>query len=258
VLEEEHGVTEWITFIARQLGGGVLIGIVLGGLGAVVLGRASRTGWADGRYVQVATFLLPIIALTAAESLDSNGFIGAFVAGLTFGAFSEMGQGDHFAEFTEDAAQLFGIVAFFIFGNLFVGDAIGSFDAEVYLCSLLALTIVRIVPVAIALTGTSMRWPSRLFVGWFGPRGLASIVFGILLLEQLEGLEETTDLILGVITVTVTASVLLHGASAAWGARVYGRWAQTHAHAPEEHESMFMVDQHMPLPRPRWSRSERT
>jgi len=246
-----------VTETLEKIGFGVGAGVVLGYAAITLLGAARARGWSDGRYEQIATFAVPIVAYTAAEALGGSGFLAAFAGGLTFGSVGSSKHHDpgHLGEFTEDAAQLLGIAAFFVFGNLFLGEALGAFGPEVWICALAALTVVRMVPVWISQLGTGWRWPTVVFVGWFGPRGLASIVFGVVLLEDAAELQSSAADLLGVITLTVTASVVLHGMTAAWGARTYGRWARTADLTEAERDDMFMDE--MPaetMPEPRWAR----
>ena len=271
VTEESRAGVAWVGFIAQQIGWGVVVGVVAGAVAIVVLRRAHHAGWSDARYEQLATFAVPIVALFGAQALSGNPFIAAFVAGLTFGSFwtdapssprpDDDGHGDHaeyFDGFTEDAAQLLALVAFFVFGNVLLADAIDFLDTPIVVCAVMALTVGRIVPVWISLLGTSLRTPTRLFIGWFGPRGLASIIFGLLLLEDLEEMSSNGEELFGAIALTVAASVVLHGASAAPAARRYGRWAAESAMSDDERSDMAMTEAESAdhrLPRPRWARS---
>lgn len=211
----------WARFVGEQIGIGLGVGLVVGIGGAMLLNLARDHNWVDGTYAQLATFALAIISLTAAIHFDGNGFIAAFVAGLVFGRVAD--KAEHLGEFTEDAAQLAAAVSFFVFGNVLLGPALEHVSVAVLLCALSVLTFGRMVPVAIALIGTGAARPTVAFVGWFGPRGLASILFGLLLLE--EELEASQELF-AVVAWTVFLSVLLHGATAAIGARRYGSWWQ--------------------------------
>lgn len=262
VLDTSRSTSFWVQFVTEQIGFGILAGVAVGFGGVSAISAARRAGWSDGRYEQIATFALPIVALCLAIAIDGNGFIAAFVAGLAFGTggfrpnLENPDEPEHLNEFTEDAAQLLAVVAFFVFGNLFVGDAIGSFGPPVILAALASLTIVRMVPVALCLLGTGLRRPPKLFIGWFGPRGLASIVFGILLLEEFEVAERAADELFGVVTVTVSLSVLLHGASASFGAKRYGEWARVDR---ENTTDVALLDSMQTaaseaMPRARWGR----
>lgn len=209
----------WARFVGEQIGIGLGVGLAVGIGGALLLNRAREHGWVDGTYAQLATFALAIASLTAAIQLGGNGFIAAFVAGLVFGRVAD--KAEHLGEFTEDAAQLAAAVSFFVFGNVLLGPALEHVSLSVLLCALSVLTVGRMIPVAIAMIGTGALRPTVAFVGWFGPRGLASILFGLLLLEEeLEGAEE----LFAIVAWTVALSVVLHGATAAVGARRYGEW----------------------------------
>jgi NhaP-type Na+/H+ or K+/H+ antiporter len=250
LLESSRSTASWIGFVAQQIGFGAFAGALVGFGGIGILRRARSAGWSDARYEQIATFALPVVAFCGSAALGGNGFIAAFSAGLAFGSgglrrrirsdepdMAGSEEAEHLAEFTEDAAELLGAVTFFVFGNLFVGDALGEFSPAVIIAALASLTIVRMIPVAIALSGSGLDTAAKGFIGWFGPRGLASIVFGILLLEELEERSETADQLVGVISLTVTLSVFLHGATAAYGARRYGAHS---AHVEPMHEPVAM------------------
>lgn len=169
VVDMEQSIASWVGFVAEQIGFGAAIGLTLGLGGITLLRRAQAAGWSDSRYEQIATFGLPVMAFTVAAASNGNGFIAAF------------------------AAELLAAVTFFVFGNLFVGDALGDFGPAVFASAIASLTIVRIIPVFVALTGSGCDRCSKLFIGWFGPRGMASIVFAILLLEQLDEMSERAD-----------------------------------------------------------------
>lgn len=250
VLDERRGAASWVGFVVQQIGLGVAVGVVAGGAAILALRWSRRRGWSDGRYEQLSTLAVPILAFTVAEIVEGNSFIAAFVAGLTFGslgsATGERGDGvaQHLAELTDDVAQLLGVLAFFVFGNVLLDevrdDVFGPDGWRILLAALASLTVVRMVPVWLALVGTGARWPTRLFLGWFGPRGLASIVFGLLLLERFETEPVDGDALFGVIGATVALSIVLHGATAAWGAARYGEWAQRADLADAERAAMEM------------------
>jgi NhaP-type Na+/H+ or K+/H+ antiporter len=250
VLDERRGAASWIGFALEQIGLGVVVGGVSGGAAILALRWSRGRRWSDGRYEQLATLAVPILALTVAEVVEGNSFIAAFVAGLVFGSLGSAegarsdGVAQHLAELTDDVAQLLGVIAFFVFGNVLLDevrdDIFGPDGWRILLAALAGLTVVRIVPVWIALIGTEARWPTRLFLGWFGPRGLASIVFGLLLLERFETEPVDGEAMFRVIGVTVALSIVLHGATAAWGAARYGAWAQRADLAERERAAMDM------------------
>lgn len=219
----EGGQRSWSVFALQQIGLGALVGVVLGGAGVAVLRRASRAGWVDGLYAQLATLAVAVLALTAALAVGGNGYVSAFSAGLAFGAFSR-GTGAHLAEYTEDSGQLLAALSFFLFGNVLVPAGLSRPTWQVVICAVLLLTVARMVPVWLSLAGSGAAGPTRLFAGWFGPRGLASIVFGLLLLEERVPAAEE---MFSVVVLTVLLSVAAHGATAAAGTRRYVRWWET-------------------------------
>jgi NhaP-type Na+/H+ or K+/H+ antiporter len=160
-------------------------------------------------------------------------FIAAFVAGLAAQAgFGEVGRKS--VEFTEDWGQLFNFFVFFLFG-LLVARAWTQFSLAAALYGFLSLTVVRMVPVALALSGTGLSRPTALFMGWFGPRGLASIVLGLVYLEREVNLPGESTLRLAVMA-TVLLSILAHGLSALPGIELYvRRIASLGTDAPEYH-----------------------
>ena len=266
LIQESRTTAQWAWFVVQQIGFGVALGVAIGGGTIALLRWSNARGWADARYEQLATFVVPFVALFGAEAVSGNSFIAAFAAGLTFGSFrSPIDEPSpilpvRLGAFTEDAAQLFGIAAFFVFGNVLLAEALSEVTVAIVVSALLTLTVVRMLPVWISLIGTDLRPRSRFFLGWFGPRGLASIVFGLLLLEDTEALSDVGEQIFGVIALTVTASILLHGATAAPGAAAYGRWAEQVMEAGDDTEREAMVmeseltdEQRKLIPKSRWS-----
>jgi NhaP-type Na+/H+ or K+/H+ antiporter len=122
---------------------------------------------------------------------------------------------------SEELGDLLASLSFFVFGAILLGPALSAIDWRTALYAILSLTVVRMAPVAVALIGSRFRRATVLYVGWFGPRGLASIVFALLLLE--DG-PPAAGLLVDVVALTVGLSVLLHGATAAWAAGRYAAW----------------------------------
>jgi len=200
-----------LRFVYEQLGLGALVGIAVGLAGGALLGLAHRRGWMDGSLQQLGLVALPILSVLACEPLGASMFIAAYVAGLAVqSGFSEAGK--HSIEFTEGWGQLFDYFVFFLFG-LLATRAFGQFTMVHLGYAVLSLTVVRMLPVAVALIGTRLSAATVLFMGWFGPRGLASIVLGLVFLEHEASLpgEETIKL---TVMVTVLLSIFAHGFSA--------------------------------------------
>jgi NhaP-type Na+/H+ or K+/H+ antiporter len=224
VLSEE-GVDKgpWLVEALVQMGLAVLVAAVVGGVGGWLLSAASRRGWTSGVSEQLGVLALAILAYVGAVEAGGNGFVSAFAAGLIFGA---VGRPRHEAiGFTEHASLFASYVVWVVFGASFVGPVLaGSVDPVAIAYAVCSLTVVRMVPVAIALAGKGFGARTIAFMGWFGPRGLASVVFTLLAVEELRS--TSVDLpLFEIATWTILLSVILHGVtarpvSAAYGARV--------------------------------------
>ena len=231
--EAEHlSAYIWIRFALEQVGFGILVGAGVGLAGGWLVGWASQRGWMNDSFQRLALLALALIAWALADQIGGNGFIAAFVGGLVVGPTVER-VGERVIQFTEEEGQLLSLSVFFIFG-VFVLGAIQPLSWEVALYALLSLTLIRMLPVALSLYGTHLRRVSVLFAGWFGPRGLASIVLGLIVVEEAP-LLPGRDEIVAVVALTVLLSVLLHGVTAAPLSAVYGRRVQGMvADAPEK------------------------
>jgi NhaP-type Na+/H+ or K+/H+ antiporter len=207
-------------FLREQLGYGALIGVAIGLVGGLLLEAAKRRQWIAPALIQLGVVALPLLCVIASEATHASMFIAAFVAGLAAQVgFSAVGR--HSIEFTEDWGQLFNFFVFFLFGML-VARELNHFTPAVLLYGLVSLTLVRMVPVAIALAGTGLSRSTVLFVGWFGPRGLASIVLGLIFLEHEVDLPGEPTIRLTVMA-TVLLSIIAHGLSAKPGIDLYAR-----------------------------------
>ncbi len=210
---------DWLRFAALQLTFGPAAGIAVGYFGAWFLNRADARGWVSGAGRGMISLVLAGLSFIAAEALHGNGFIAAFVAGLVFG--NRLAQPCRaLLEFVETEGQLFTLGAFFIFGALLLPGALAAFHPWHWIFALLSLTVLRMLPVALSLAGLNLGAPTRLFLGWFGPRGLASILFMLLVLS--ETVLQSGETIAHIVFIAVLLSVFLHGASAAPLARLYG------------------------------------
>lgn len=216
----EGGAASLLEFVVRQLGVGVLLGVVIGLIGGWLLALAQRKSWMSESFEQIGLVTLPVLCLIVSEMLDASMFIAAFVAGLAVQVrFKQAGK--HSVEFAEEWGQVFNLAVFFLFGLAVVRDW-HMFTLRDLLYAVLSLTIVRMVPVAIALMGARLSRASILFMGWFGPRGLASIVLGMVYLEQQVRLPGELTIRYAVM-VTVLLSIFVHGFSAVPGIRMYAQ-----------------------------------
>lgn len=212
----------WIQFGLLQIILGPIAGIVAGYIGGRLIDHASQAGWMTTAFQGLSTLAVALAAFALAELLEGNGFIAAFVAGLTVGNVHR-GVCDYLFEFAESEGQLLTVVTFFLFGAVIVPQVIDHFTLSILLYAIASLTVVRMVPVAISLIGSRLRLPTWIFLGWFGPRGLASILFALLVLGESEA--EGSIELMATVSATVLLSILLHGVTAAPAARWYGRLA---------------------------------
>jgi NhaP-type Na+/H+ or K+/H+ antiporter len=216
----EGAGTVLLNYVFEQLGMGAMAGLAVGLIGGLLLGLARRREWMAESVQQFGLVALPILSVLACEPVGGSMFIAAYVAGLSVQAgFREAGS--HSLEFTEGWGQLFDYFVFFLFG-LFAALAFRKFSLVHAVYAVLSLTVVRMVPVAIALIGTRLSRATVLFMGWFGPRGLASIVLGLVYLEEEAHLpgEETIRL---AVMAAVMMSIFAHGFSALPGIDLYAR-----------------------------------
>jgi len=211
---------------------GPLVGAAVGFLGGRVVGWGTQSGWINPAFQRIAGLGLALLAFGAAESVGGNGFIAAFVAGLTLGNTAR-GVCECLYEFGEAEGQLLTLLVFFAFGAAMLPEALPHITGSAVLYALLSLTVVRMVPVALSLLGTGLRPASIAFLGWFGPRGLASILFALLVVE--EGSLESGPFLLSVVALTVLGSTFLHGVTAYPIARRYGAYTSALADAKAEH-----------------------
>jgi len=234
----DAGGTAWVADAVAQIGLGAIAGIAVGGLGALALRVAVTRGWMLEGTHWMATLAIGLVAWFVAHELGGNVFVAAFVAGLAMTAvYGHIPES--FLEFAEASGELVGLVVFFLFGALLVGIA-PAISVPVVIYALLSLTAVRMLPVAISLRGTHLRLPTLAFVGWFGPRGLASIVLTLVALGDGTGPPPFGVTVVSAVAVTIALSVLLHGLSAGPAVDRYGAFVATlpedaaeHAHTVE-------------------------
>lgn len=231
----EGDTTSLMQFIVEQLGFGALVGLAIGLTGGWLLGLARRKEWIAESFQQIGVATLPLLCLVASEMVGASMFIAAFIAGLAVQiGFKDAGR--HSVEFAEEWGQFLNLGVFFLFGMAAVRDW-PQFGIASWLYALLSLTLVRMLPVAIALIGTRLSPASVLFMGWFGPRGLASIVLGLVYLEQEMHFPSELTIRFAVM-VTVLLSIFAHGLSAMPGISLYARKIESLAADAPEHISV--------------------
>ncbi|MEP5759017.1 MAG: cation:proton antiporter [Litoreibacter sp.] len=216
--EAQDGV-EWLIFGAKQLLFGPLVGGIVGAMGGWLFLRAKAAGTTAEAYEGIGALALAGMAYLSAIQIGGNGFISAFIAGLAFGSIVK-GACEFVYEFTESEGQLLSWAAFFLLGTALVPDAIAHLTLPMFGFILLSLFVIRPLAIWISLIGTDARPLTRLFFGWFGPRGLATALFALLVMEQLP--HSVGEDIIHLAINAVWISAILHGVTAAPGARWYG------------------------------------
>jgi NhaP-type Na+/H+ or K+/H+ antiporter len=194
-----------------ELALGVVAGAIVGGAGGLLVKVARGRGWAAEGFAGSAALGLAVCAYASSVALHGNGFIAAFVGGLAFGKASGR-RGEPLVPFVEETGALVSLLVWLAFGAIAVAPAVESLTWQIALYAVLSLTVIRMAPVAIALVGARLDRATIALVSWFGPRGLASVVFALLALEDLGS--HTAGNAVAVITITVLLSVVAHGATA--------------------------------------------
>ncbi len=220
--QETAAVSEWVRFGLLQVTLGPLTGVVMGYIGARLLDTAAERGWANTSFQGIGILSFAALTYVVAELIGGNGFIAAFIGGMVFGNTLRHPCTFLF-EFMETEGQLLMLITFLVFGAALLPEGIAHMDPMFLLYAVLSLTVIRMIPIAISLIGAGVRLPTQLFLGWFGPRGLASILFVLLILEEAEVAHRQQ--LLSITVITVALSTLLHGVTAAPFAKLYGRVA---------------------------------
>lgn len=222
--EHDSITSQMLHLMLKEIGIGAVVGIPSAVLGSLALKSSMRNGWIAGSWVQVPVVALSLLCFGTAQALGGSGFIASFAGGLTFGAIMGEQKKDPL-EGSEATGDVLSIVTWFVFGAMFIGDSLRNPDWQAIAYAALSLTVIRMVPVFLVVAGMGMRWDTKLFLGWFGPRGLASIVFIVMVAQaNVPGIESLKQ----AVAWTVLLSVIAHGISAnplakAYAARVAAR-----------------------------------
>jgi len=211
--------------VFEQIGYGLVGGVAAGALGGLALQLAARRRLIEPHWLQILSVASALLAAGVATALGGSIFIAAFTGGFLFGALRR-DTGGEVTYLVDEGGELFNAVTFIVFGAVILGPLLDEVTWQIVLYAILSLTIVRMLPVALAMLGTGARRPTLAFLGWFGPRGLASIVFAVILLDDTK-LPHLHTLLLA-ITVTIALSVYVHGLTARPLAERYTRWWNSH------------------------------
>jgi NhaP-type Na+/H+ or K+/H+ antiporter len=248
VAEAEEGAMtarHAVTLVLEEIGYGLVGGVVAGVAGALVLRLCAQRGLVASHWLQVIPVGSAALAYGVAAPLGGSGFIAAFAGGFVFGVLRRR-VGGEVSFFLDEAGEVLNAVTFIMFGAVIFGPVLADLTWSAALYAVLSLTVIRMVPVALATIGTGARRPTILYLGWFGPRGLASIVFAVILVEEAE--LPHTQTILVAIFATIALSVYAHGLTAQPLTDRYAGWFR--AHPPEAQPVMESV----PTPEQRWRR----
>jgi len=232
--DNDKTTSYWIKFTASQVILGPIAGICIGYFGGKLIEWSSKKDWMSREFQDISALGLSLLAFSVAELIGGNGFIAAFTAGLTLGNTSKTVCACLY-EFGEAEGQLLTLITFMIFGAFMVLPELSNINWQIILYGALSLTMIRMIPVALSLIGVGLKLPTMLFLGWFGPRGIASILFALLILEE-SGITNGNE-IFSVIMVTVLFSVFTHGLTSVplsnWYARKIERLKHTQKEIPE-------------------------
>lgn len=224
----------WVLNAVALIGVGIVLGLVIGFFGGKIVDIAVRRGWMTEKYQWIGFLALALMAWVTAESLGGSGFIAAFVGGLATAA-SGRDVGEAVLTFTEAGGEILNLIVFFIFGLVAV-SLLSGFSGTVLLYAILSLTLIRMIPVAVSLIGTRLNKKTVLFIGWFGPRGLASIVLLLIVFNEASTIPGMVTIQMVIVT-TVLISVFAHGMSAAPLIQRYAKIVEAlPANAPEKED----------------------
>jgi len=219
----ESGFSYWGIFILKQFVYGPLIGGLVGWIGGYLVETSSKRGWMNHMFQRLASIAIAFLAYSLAEAVHGNGFIAAFFAGMLLGTRTESIRA-RIHEFGEAESQALILFIFLLFGMILVPASFSYWDTPTIMYAILSLTIIRMLPVAISLLGTELSWGTIGFIGWFGPRGIASVLYLLMMVIDLgrEGYRQ----IIAVITLTVLLSIFLHGITAVPFSKFYQKGKQ--------------------------------
>jgi len=209
--------SRWGWFAIRTEVVSIAVGIGIGVVGGWVIMRSRQRGWMSDTWAQLATLALALVCFEVGERLHGSGFVAAFAGGLAYSMMARRADEQLPSQVTDAAGQLLELMVFAMFGSYAVFIGWRDADWRVVVFAVVALFAVRLVAVSVALLGTDLPARSRLFIGWFGPRGIGTLVLGLLMIERGEIAQSAT--ITQAVVVTVTVSLVVHSLTAPFGIR---------------------------------------
>jgi NhaP-type Na+/H+ or K+/H+ antiporter len=245
VAEGSLAVSDIFVELGKQVGVALVVGIAVGALGAWAIAWGRSHGTAVGYWLQIGVVGLAVSAYAIATPLGGSGFIAAWVAGFVFGKRFVSTSDDTLPEFAEASGDLLTMASFLVFG-IFLGPVLADLSWQIVVYGVLSLAAVRMIAVMVALVGARMQLASILYMGWFGPRGLATMILTIEVIGE-SGLAGSSTIAEAALF-TVALSVLLHGLTAWWGSNAYADHIEQHPRRVDLAEDQAMtVDVRIPM-----------
>lgn len=226
--EANAGDSHWFRYVLQQVGFGILVGAGVGYIGAKLSIISVSKKWMVGSYQNLIPIALAILSFYLAEYFHGNGFIAAFFAGLLAGNTSKQAR-EHIEDFAESEGELLVLISFFLFGLAFIPQVIAHVTVEVFVYAVLSLTLLRMVPVMISLIGAELDskkldLSTLAFIAWFGPRGIASILYVLIVAHEVKAMAGADfETLYATVMVTVFLSIIAHGLTAQPLANWYGK-----------------------------------
>jgi len=226
----------FLQLLLEELGVGVLIGLVVSALACWLILRFWRAGWISSVWLQISTMAIALVCFSIAQYMHASGYIAAYSGGLLFGLITSK-HSEELLHSAEGIAEVMALLTWFMFGCVVLSVSFGMFAWPIVIYAILSLTVIRMVPVFTVLTGSGESTKSKLFLGWFGPRGLASIVFAVIVLDNKL---PNAEYIANIVAYTVLLSLTLHGITAhglsKWMARQDSSGDTTPPNTGEKHD----------------------
>ncbi len=205
---ESLSINKWLLFLFMQITIGIVVGIFVGYFGGKIFESRIKKRWMNKLFEELFAIAMAFFTYSLAQTLNGNGFIAVFVCGLIVGKTSKA-LCSQINNFAAAEGQLLVLILFFFFGSSFLGSVFATISWKIFLYSILSLTIIRMAPVFLSILGCKLKFETFFYLGWFGPRGIASIVFTFLMIEQIES--SVATMIFSTAIATIFLSVFLHG-----------------------------------------------
>jgi len=219
VSRPEAGI-DVVNFFVQSIGIGVVVGLVITYFGAFLFAKCLKLGWASESWAKVLVIALAFSIFGLSETLGGSGFIACFTGGILFGIIAKK-ERDQLLQAAEGIGDSFALATWTLFGAIMIGSLYQDIELVHVLYAVLSLTIIRILPVMLSLIRTGVKTNGQLFISWFGPRGLASIVFVVMIADT--GIPNENE-VTQVVVLTILLSVITHGLSA----NPYAKWIGSH------------------------------